>query len=148
MNHAPASLLNRIAATARWTEAQAREVLAAVVASGLGVAEFAARHGVQAQRIYLWRRKLGASDKQLARRPMFVEVAPRLSAPAGGRYEITTPHGETLRIEGPVDAQAVRSLVAILREGRACWVSPRPSASSSPRTRSTDARGSMVCPRW
>jgi len=120
MTHAPAPFSNRIPANARWTEAQAREVLAAVAASGLGVAKFAERHGVQAQRIYLWRRKLGPTDKQLARRPMFVEVAPRPSTPASGRYEITTPHGETLRIEGPVDAQTVRSLVAILREGRAC----------------------------
>jgi transposase-like protein len=120
MTHAPASSSNRIPTNARWTEAQAREVLAAVAASGLGVARFAERHGVQAQRIYLWRRKLGSSEKQLARRPMFVEVAPRSSAPAVSRYEIATPHGETLRIEGPVDEHAVRSLVTILREGRAC----------------------------
>jgi transposase-like protein len=116
----PIILSTRTAAAPRWTAAQAREVLAALASSGLGVAAFAARHGVQAQRIYLWRRKLGTTDKELAPRPMFVEVAPCAPAGAATRYEITTAHGEALRIEGPIDTQSVRALVAILREGRAC----------------------------
>ena len=46
----------------RWTEQDAREVLAALRRSGKPVREFAAEHGLDPQRVYLWRRRLGEAD--------------------------------------------------------------------------------------
>ena len=40
----------------RWTESQAREVIAALARSGKSVNAFAADHGLDPQRVHLWRR--------------------------------------------------------------------------------------------
>jgi transposase-like protein len=40
----------------RWTQRDAREVLAALRRSGKPVSVFAAEHGLDPQRVYLWRR--------------------------------------------------------------------------------------------
>ena len=50
----------------RWNEDEARRVLAACEASGDPVAGFANRHGLDAQRLYWWRRRLGRASHQLA----------------------------------------------------------------------------------
>ena len=113
--------LARTVSLRRWTHQHAREILDALDASGLSVAHFAARHSLQAQRIHLWRRKL-ADDRTARPRPAFVEVAARATAPSARsvRYELITAHGESLRIDGPFDAQSARALFALLREGRPC----------------------------
>ena len=115
---------NHIITLARWTEQEARGVLSGLAASGLGVAEFAARHSIQAQRIYLWRRKIAGGAKQLATTsPMFLEIGTHARSSTSRdttRYELVTKHGDTLRIDGAIDAQAVRTLFEILRQGRPC----------------------------
>jgi transposase-like protein len=47
----------------RWTERDAREVLAALRRSGKPVSVFAAEHGLDPQRVYLWRRRLGGAER-------------------------------------------------------------------------------------
>ncbi len=42
----------------RWTEAEAREVVADLRSSGLTVEQFARRRGLDPQRLYRWRRRL------------------------------------------------------------------------------------------
>jgi hypothetical protein len=44
----------------RWTEEDAREVLAALQRSGKSVGVFAQERGLDPQRVYLWRRRLGS----------------------------------------------------------------------------------------
>ena len=51
------SLLSR----PRWTREDARDVIAALERSGKSVSTFAADHGLDPQRLYLWRRRLGAA---------------------------------------------------------------------------------------
>ena len=47
----------------RWTERDAREVLAALRRSGKPVSVFAAEHGLDPQRVHLWRRRLGGAER-------------------------------------------------------------------------------------
>ena len=43
----------------RWTEEDARNALKALHESGKSVSVFAAEHGIDPQRLYSWRRRLG-----------------------------------------------------------------------------------------
>lgn len=63
---------------ARWRESDARVVLRKFERSGLTLAAFAKREGLNRQRLHLWRRRLGPDAG-----PKFHEVrpAPRVSAP-------------------------------------------------------------------
>jgi transposase-like protein len=83
----------------RWSEADAREVLAALERSGKPVSVFAAEHGLAAQRVYLWRRRLGASG-ELTR---FQEVVVRPPPPSSrAPFEITLGSGTTLRVPSSI----------------------------------------------
>jgi len=46
----------------RWTEQDAREALDAPARSGQSIAAFAAEHGLDPQRLYAWRRRLGNAE--------------------------------------------------------------------------------------
>jgi DNA-binding NarL/FixJ family response regulator/transposase-like protein len=83
----------------RWTPDEARDVIAALEQSGKSVSLFAAEHDLDAQRLYVWRRRLGAR----AERTTFEEVAVR--APVGGRalreaegFEVQLPSGTVIRL--------------------------------------------------
>jgi len=106
----------------RWTTDEARLVLDAVAASGLTCADFARAHPVDYQRLQTWRRRLAttASAPPSAPALRFIEV-PAPPAPATStRYELQLATGEVLRVEGAVDADAVRTLLALLRTAPAC----------------------------
>jgi transposase-like protein len=112
------SALDRIAALPRWSPDDARTVLAALEASGLSVTAFAARHNIQAQRLFLWRRKFREVPRPA---PAFVEVTAPASTPSPlPRYELVLGDGRVLRVEGAFDPPAVRALIALLREARSC----------------------------
>lgn len=88
-----------------WTEGEARRVLASWEASGTTVSEFARGAGIDAQRIYGWRRRLGAraagaSSSAAALVPVVVRDAPSASATgatvwsrAGHRIDVTALDG-------------------------------------------------------
>lgn len=46
----------------RWTEQDARTALTALQRSGEAVSVFAAEHGLDPQRLYSWRRRLGKAE--------------------------------------------------------------------------------------
>jgi transposase-like protein len=46
----------------RWTEQDARDALAALHRSGTSVRAFATEHGLDPQRLYSWRRRLGKAE--------------------------------------------------------------------------------------
>jgi transposase-like protein len=93
----------------RWTEDDASAALAALERSGLSVACFADREGVDAQRLYKWRRRLGPVTD-------FVEVTPSaslaLGAPRG--FEVMLGSGRVVRVPESFDAEALRRLIAVL----------------------------------
>ena len=53
--------------TAHWSEADAREVLAALDASGESVSTFAEHHGLHPHRLWRWRRKLSQAAQARAK---------------------------------------------------------------------------------
>ena len=91
----------------RWSESDARVVLEALDASGLPISRFAEREGLDAQRVYLWRRRLAASSTTSA---PFVEVRPQ---PARW-FELVLRSGHVLRVADSVDVALLRRWVDAL----------------------------------
>ena len=65
------SSLRSVLARPRWSVEDARQVVAALHSSGKSVVEFCAEHGLDPQRVYLWRRRLSTG---VDRRPSFEEI--------------------------------------------------------------------------
>ena len=99
----------------RWTSSDARLVLKAQVASGLSVNAFAARQGLDAQRLYFWKRRLEA-ELEHAPTPTFVEVMPRSVA----AVEVVLRSGRILRISPAIDSPTLRRLVEALEDDAGC----------------------------
>ena len=100
----------------RWTTADARAALDAQARSGLSVQAFAAREGLDAQRLLRWERRLTAKPASSAARkmsPTFVEIAGSSSA----SVEIVLRSGRLLRVSESIDPSALRRLVEALDEG-------------------------------
>ena len=106
------------AQTPRWGADDARAVLQAWATSGESVAAFARRHGLVAQRLLWWRRRLGvaAASKQAA--PTFIPVAVRNSqTPNGTRAPlvVTLAHDD-VRVEvHDVDASTAAWVATLAR---------------------------------
>jgi transposase-like protein len=100
----------------RWKESEAREVLEAARASGLTLSAFAAREGLGAHRLYFWKQRLEQTSKDGSSPVAFLEL--RRSAPAP--VEIVLRSGRTLRVSESIDAEALRRLVDVLEQERAC----------------------------
>jgi transposase-like protein len=99
---------------ARWSEEDARQVLDALERSGQPVSAFAAEHGLDPQRVYLWRRRLGAS----AERTTFREVVVR--AEGSDRFEIVLASGTTVRVPAGFDDDSLERLFGALSRAGAC----------------------------
>lgn len=104
----------------RWTESDARTVLDAVASSALSIAEFARKHPVDPQRLYVWRRRLARRSDGARRDLDFVQLDVPAVAVVAPRYEILLPGGETLRVEGRVDPAGLALVLAVLRADRTC----------------------------
>lgn len=99
----------------RWTEAEARDALAALEASGLSANAFALREGIDSQRLFWWRRRFASSKSA---RGSFVEVTtPTLEF---ARVEIVLRCGRVLRCSPTIDPAALRRLVEVLEQEIQC----------------------------
>ena len=103
----------------RWTEREARDALAALRHSGKPVSVFAAEQGLDPQRLYSWRRRLGKAEPNT-----FQEVIVRRSAPVAmvredAAFEVALPSGITVRVPASFDAAALERLLEVL-QARAC----------------------------
>jgi transposase len=98
----------------RWTEQDARVVLAALEQSGKPVATFAAEHGLDAQRLYAWRRRLGGAEPTTFQELI---VRPSPAASLGDPFEIVLPSGVVVRVPISFDAVALERLLTVLRAG-------------------------------
>lgn len=94
----------------RWAEKEARAALDAHSQSGLSVAEFADREGLDAQRLYSWRRRLSPAPTTA---PRFIEVK-GIAAAADARFEIELRSGYIVRVPSAFDSDALRRLIAAL----------------------------------
>ena len=99
----------------RWSDVDARAVLAALDASDLSVHAFAIREGIDPQRLYFWRRRL-EEIKSPATPPAFVEVRRHASS----QVEIRLRSARVLRVEESIDSGNLRRLVEVLEEDPAC----------------------------
>ncbi len=98
----------------RWNEADAREVLGALASSGQPVAVFAASHGLDPQRVYLWRRRLARGEHTTFRE---VVVRPSMSGAATAPpFEVILPSGPTIRVPPSFDADALVRLLHVLSQ--------------------------------
>jgi hypothetical protein len=105
----------------RWTEEDAREVLAALRRSGKSVGEFAGEHGLDPQRVYLWRRRLGKAEPTLFQELIVRPAAPRAVPDAGGNlFEIVLASGDVVRVPPSFDGAALARLLEVLAQVRAC----------------------------
>jgi len=100
----------------RWTVADARVALSAQRSSGLSVAAFAAREGLDAQRLYFWRRRVETEVAAAETSPAFIELRPRGSE----LVEIVLRSGRVLRVAETVDPAALVRLVAALDQTEPC----------------------------
>jgi hypothetical protein len=98
----------------RWTIDDARAALSALEASGLPVSVFATREGLDPQRLYGWRRRLGAVAPEAP--PAFVE----LRAGQGAHVEVVLRSGRVLRVPESFDASALRRLLDVLDPEPSC----------------------------
>ena len=98
----------------RWTEQDARVALAALERSGKPVAVFAAEHGLDAQRLYAWRRRLGGAEPT---RFQELIVRPSSGVSVGAPFEIVLPSGVVVRVPTSFDAAALERLLTVLQAG-------------------------------
>jgi len=109
----------------RWTPKEAKKVLEAQVESGLTVSAFAAREGLSAQRLFRWRRQLGASAPNP---PTFEEIVPsnavalvgEAAEEASHRFEVVLCSGVIVRVSESFNAEALRRLLFVVDGGRLC----------------------------
>jgi hypothetical protein len=100
----------------RWTEDVARAVLAAQDASGLSVAAFAAREGLDPQRVYFWRRRLGRVVEATSA-PAFIEIRPSAEREV---VEVLLRCGRVVRVTESIDPSVLRRLVDVLEGDPSC----------------------------
>jgi transposase-like protein len=100
----------------RWSADDARAALAALSASGLSARAFAAREGLDVQRLQRWRRRLAASHEAAEAEPRFVEV---VGQPAGV-VEVVLRSGRVLRCSESIEAHALERIATVLEELPAC----------------------------
>ena len=99
-------------ASRRWTEQDAQEVLAAQERSGVGVAAFAAQHGLDPQRLYSWRRRVAVGDRITFRE---VVVAAEAVAPQQAPFEVVFATGLVVRVPPAFDQVALGQLLEVIR---------------------------------
>jgi transposase-like protein len=106
----------------RWTEQDARDVLAALRRSGKPVRVFAAEHGLDPQRVYLWRRRLGGAEPTTFQELMVRPAAGRVvvADAASNSFEIVLASGDVVRVPPSFDGAALARLLEVLAQVRAC----------------------------
>ena len=98
----------------RWTTAQAAAVLEKAEASGLSLGEFAARHGVEPQRLYRWRRRLGPGGEPVRFEEVVVPRPTREPSQANADLELVLRSGHVVRLGAAFDTDALRRLLSVL----------------------------------
>lgn len=102
----------------RWTPEEARAALTKQEASRLSPSAFAEREGLDVQRLYRWRRRLGREIRRVvaAAAPTFVEVRTQRAE----RVEVVLPSGRVVRVSEDIDGEVLRRLVVALEQSEPC----------------------------
>ena len=112
-----------------WTLEQKRRVVAECGAEGASIAGVARRHGLNANQLYAWRRRLdgeGAGVRHGAILPVTLAavepmeagpvppVAPSIAAPTRGRIQILLPGGVRIIVGADVEGAALQRVLRAL----------------------------------
>jgi transposase len=97
----------------RWSAAEKRRLVAAMLEPGASVSTVAREAGIALTQLYGWRRQLRTSAP-VGFAP--VRIVPEAPA-AAGTIEIEFATGARMRISGAVDAATLTAAVAVLAEG-------------------------------
>jgi transposase-like protein len=99
----------------RWTEQDARNALAALQRSGKPVSVFASEHGLDPQRLYCWRRRLGKAEPTTFQE-LVVRSAPAISiTDSDAPFELVLRSGVVVRVPSSFEAAALERLLEVLR---------------------------------
>ena len=104
----------------RWSEDEAREALTALARSGQSVGAFAVDHDLDPQRLYCWRRRLGACAEGTAFEELVIEGRSARGAADASRVEIVLRSGTVVRVSASFDAEALASLLTVVTQSAAC----------------------------
>jgi transposase len=106
----------------RWSRAEKERIVAAAMEPGAVASEVARSAGIHASQLFRWRQEL--CDRACAA-PVFapVAIAPgpgaTLALPTTpGAVEIEFASGARMRLMGPVEASAVKAMVAVLAKAK------------------------------
>lgn len=116
----PTSRFESLLSRPRWTREDAREVIAALERSGQSVSTFAADHGLDPQRVYLWRRRLGVAEPTTFQEILVRPAASPLLVPPGASFEVALTSGDIVRVPPAFDAAALARLLDVLIRARSC----------------------------
>jgi transposase-like protein len=118
----PTPLASSLFDRPRWNADEAREVIAALDRSGQPVSVFAAEYGLDPQRVYLWRRRLGASAAHTTFRELVVQPShtQRESRDVAAAFEIVFAAGQVLRVPASFEAAALTRLLEVLAQAGVC----------------------------
>ena len=103
----------------RWSVEDARAVLAALDQSGQSVSVFAAEHGLDPQRVYVWRRRLGVGAEATMFREIAVQRTPR-TPPATAPFEVEWASGVRVRVPASFDESMLICLLGALAQADVC----------------------------
>jgi hypothetical protein len=99
----------------KWSEVEARGMLAALAKSGLSIEEFARERGFVQQRIYYWRKRIAELDEQ---RPQLLPVAVRDDAPRRGEpVTLLLRSGHMMKLANGFDEEAFLRVITLLERG-------------------------------
>ena len=104
----------------RWSEKEARDALALHAVSGLSVQAFAAREGLDRQRIYYWRRGLAGQPTRATPRPATVPAFVEIRHREPTMVEIALRSGRVLRVAESIAPSSLRRLLDVLDEAGPC----------------------------
>lgn len=105
----------------RWSRSQKRAMVAELAGGATSVSAVARKHNIASSLLFRWRREFGAAGTGAEAKAAFVPVALPVPVKApignGGLIEIELVGGRRLRVDGSVDAGALRRVIEAL-EGR------------------------------
>lgn len=99
----------------KWSEVEARGMLAAWEKSGLAVEDFARERGFVPQRIYYWRKRIADVD---AKRPQLLPVNVRSEPPRRGEpVTLLLRSGHMMKLANGFDEEAFLRVITLLERG-------------------------------
>jgi transposase len=106
----------------RWSRVEKERIVAAALEPGAVASEVARAAGIYPSQLFRWRQQLCAVAPVAAVFSRVAVVAGPGAAPAQpttpGTVEIEFASGARMRLTGPVDASAVKAMVAVLAKAK------------------------------